>query len=142
MPVHRTSYFAYGSNMDFGQMKTRCKSARLDGHGILNGFRFLINSRGVASIVRKEEATVHGLVWSVTDVELAKLDRYEGVRQGYYSRQTARVLVGEDSVAAWIYVASDNSKGTPRTGYLERIVAAARLAGFPSEYVEELESSA
>jgi gamma-glutamylcyclotransferase (GGCT)/AIG2-like uncharacterized protein YtfP len=142
MPTHRSNYFAYGSNMDSAQMKTRCKSARLDGHGILTGFRFLINSRGIASIVGGKEATVHGLVWSVTDADLANLDRYEGVRQGYYSRTTASVVVEENTVTAWIYVASDNTEGRPRPGYLERIIAAARLAGFPDAYVEELERAA
>ena len=75
MPTHRSSYFAYGSNMDLSQMKDRCRTALPEGHGTLKGFRFLINSRGVASIVVDEQATVRGVASSVTDADLESLDR-------------------------------------------------------------------
>lgn len=142
MPNKRSSYFAYGSNMDAVQMKKRCKGALLEATGILEGFRFVINSRGVASIVADDKASVQGLVWSLTDADLTNLDKYEGVQEGYYSRTKAKVLTGKDLVTAWIYVAADISRGRPRPGYLERIVTAARAAGLSDEYVHQLESSA
>jgi len=45
-------YFAYGSNMWRHQMAVqRCPGAEFSGVGLLRGWRFLINARGVATIV-------------------------------------------------------------------------------------------
>ena len=123
-------------------MKRRCTGARLEGKGLLTGFRFLINSRGVASIAKGLDAQVHGLLWSLTEEDLKRLDGYEGVQEGLYARTTTSILVGNESLPAWVYIASDNTKGQPRPGYLERIVAAARAAGLPESYVQELENAA
>ena len=43
-------YFAYGSNMDADQMGRRCSAAAIIGTASLEGYRFIINSRGVATV--------------------------------------------------------------------------------------------
>ena len=43
-------YFAYGSNMNNEQMKHRCPTAVPNGVAKLLKHRFLINTRGVASV--------------------------------------------------------------------------------------------
>src|SRR5262245_21968890 len=85
-PTSVTTYFAYGSNMDAAQMRERCPAVVAKGICHLFGYRFIINRRGVATVVRDETADVLGLLWLVTPDDEAVLDRYEGVRKGHYSR--------------------------------------------------------
>lgn len=44
-------YFAYGSNMDVRQMGQRCPGATLLWTATLGGYRFIINRRGVATVI-------------------------------------------------------------------------------------------
>ncbi len=119
----------------------RCPDSNLIGHAVLPDYEFRINGRGVATIVPKPGSSVHGLVWSVTNADVHALDRFEGVSLSLYER-TSMVVQGVDGskYRAYLYVAADDSRGEPRPGYLERIVAAARAHGFPTDYVQVLES--
>jgi gamma-glutamylcyclotransferase (GGCT)/AIG2-like uncharacterized protein YtfP len=142
MTTQDSAYFAYGSNMDAGQMAQRCPGATPRGRGVLDGYRFLINSRGVATVEVSPGARVYGVLWSVEDSHLRRLDRYEGVRRGLYSRTRVPVQCDEGSVTSWVYIASDGTAGRPRAGYLESILAAARAAALPAEYIRSLQGAA
>lgn len=134
-------YFAYGSNMDEAQMAFRCPNSVRLGTGRLDGFRFLINERGVASIEDRKGSIVHGLLWNISESDGKHLDRYEGVKTGLYFKRTVPVTAQDNRfVEALTYVASSNKSGTPRTGYLEKIIHSAVNLGFPPPYVEELNS--
>lgn len=139
MDVGARRYFAYGSNMDVTQMSQRCSGAVLRGVGKLPGYRFVINTGGVATVVPESSGTVHGVLWDLTEADEQKLDRYEGVNFGHYRKIIRTVEVAQDHlVPALVYVAADDRPGSPRAGYLERIVAAAEVHRLPSEYVREL----
>ena len=135
-------YFAYGSNMDEKQMTSRCPSAQLAGRARLLAHSFLINERGVASVIPEQECVTHGLLWTITPAGEKALDRYEGAARGHYVKEVVDVQPdgSGETVQALIYLASNNRPGVPRSGYLERIIQAAREHGFPREYVTELES--
>jgi gamma-glutamylcyclotransferase (GGCT)/AIG2-like uncharacterized protein YtfP len=141
-PETRRLHFAYGSNMDSRQMAERCRHAVLVGLGTLPDHRFIINQRGVASVVPGPGAKVHGLLWSLTVQDEEMLDQYEGVPKGFYRK----VLLGIERSSraspsrALVYVASDQKAGTPREGYLEQVLAAAQALGLPAEYIAELET--
>ena len=47
---HANLYFAYGSNMDMQQMRSRCPSARFIGLSNIKNFEYYIDKRGVASL--------------------------------------------------------------------------------------------
>jgi hypothetical protein len=68
--------------------------------------------------------------------------RFEGIAKRYFFKKVVAVHLNESNelVEALIYVATNNSPGIPRPGYLEKIIHAARECGFPPEYVAELES--
>lgn len=134
-------YFAYGSNMDKVQMQSRCPGALYKGLGVLENFRFLINSRGVATVAPNKNSTVHGCVWTVTEDQLARLDRHEGVARKLYRREIVGIRVGEIDHQAAAYIASDSRSGVPRPGYLELILEAAKQVGLPASYIEELRES-
>lgn len=132
-------YFAYGSNMDEQQMYRRCMCPELMGLATLPGWRFRINSRGVATVVPEDGSTVYGVLWVIDEEDEQRLNRYEGVDAGYYVKRTETVYgEGEVALEALLYVATDDEPGSPRPGYLEWIVAAACRHGLPPWYVEEL----
>lgn len=134
-------YFAYGSNMDAHQMAKRCAGARFKSLVILDGFRFMINSRGVATAVAVAGASVWGGVWEITARDEANLDRCEGVALGIYRKERVQVrLASGKGIEALTYIAADSRPGSPRPGYLEKILAAATVHGFPPVYLAELAS--
>lgn len=138
--MSRRYYFAYGSNMDEEQMDFRCPNAELVGRARLPGWKFRINIRGVATVVPDDEGTVHGVLWVIDESDEASLDYYEGVDAGYYVKRTETVYREDgEAVDALLYEATDDEPGSPRLGYLERIVAAARRHGLPPQYIEEMQ---
>jgi gamma-glutamylcyclotransferase (GGCT)/AIG2-like uncharacterized protein YtfP len=137
-----TVYFAYGSNMDWVQMAQRCPYARFIGTAVLSGYRFIINSRGVATVIADSGGSVHGALWVLTREDEKRLDRYEGVADGLYAKHTVSVVPTEGDQAldgVMIYLAADAVPGTPRDGYLERIVTAAKVLRLPKAYIAGLE---
>lgn len=78
-------YFAYGSNLDLGQMRARCRSATPLGPATLPGVRLVFAGHsptrggGVATVERDADAQVQGLLYTLTEADLAALDRCEGV---------------------------------------------------------------
>lgn len=134
-------YFAYGSNMDEEQMADRCPEARLIEKARLNGYQFIINTRGVASIVKQAESFVDGILWEISSRDEVALDRYEGVSSNIYFKKEITVdsMQSEEKYIALVYIASDNAPGQPRQGYIERIIKAAGKFKFDSNYLMELE---
>ena len=133
-------YFAYGSNMNNEQMKHRCPTAVPNGVAKLLKHRFLINTRGVASVEPDKKADVYGVLWNITPADEAVLDQYEGVASGLYLKRVLDVQIDVRVVPALIYVATTNHYGSPRRGYLETIVRGATDNGLPPEYVAALQT--
>ncbi len=133
-PVPTRRYVAYGSNLCTEQMARRCPAARPGEVVRLDGWRFIINGEGFATLVPAPGATAWGLVWHLTPACEAALDRYEGVETGEYRK--AAWQVGD--TPALIYLAADERPGPPRTGYLERILAGAAALGLPAGYLAEI----
>lgn len=108
---HEVLYFAYGSNLSTDQMLHRCPSSVPIGLGYLEGWRWIINERGYANIVRVDQsppqqqqqqqqggkgkerqqddddahadARVYGLLYLLPQDDEAALDGYEGVPHAY-----------------------------------------------------------
>lgn len=133
-----TPYFAYGSNMDPGQMGHRCVGAVAQSIARLDGWRFRIDGRGVATIDPARGAVVHGVVWHLDDGHVAELDHYEGIASGYYRREWLDVETSSERVRTLVYIGADLSEGQPRVGYLEKILYGARHFGLADDYVTEL----
>ncbi len=136
-----TSYFAYGSNMDALQMQERCPDAVLISVGMIQGWRFRINTRGVATIVPEEESVVYGIAWLLSRADEKTLDYYEEINIGLYRKTRIEVHVdAERRLGSLVYLAEDNVPATPRPGYLEAIVGAAIACRLPCQYVDELQT--
>lgn len=134
-------YFAYGSNMDLGRMKARCPSSyNLLGPGVLKGWKFFINSRGVANITQRKNSRVYGLLFEISESCLSSLDSYEGYPDTY-DRQKLTILFENKKISAWTYIDGNSTKlGKPKQGYLKKIIKAAEKFKFPKDYTKYLKS--
>ncbi|KAI1196064.1 hypothetical protein F5X97DRAFT_224437 [Nemania serpens] len=86
-----TYYFAYGSNLHVTQMANRCPASIFKGKGVLSGYRWQINERGVANVVKSSGDSVEGLIYLVNRKDEKSLDRSEGVSRGFYQKQLLSV---------------------------------------------------
>ena len=131
-------YFAYGSNMDRAAMAVRCPLAKPLGLARLPRHRFLITSDGYASVVRDPRRTVHGVLWDLALSDMPSLDRYESLHTGLYTKISQPVVTPGGARRALVYVGRSARKGTPKPGYLEGVLAAARDWSLPSDYLYEM----
>ncbi|MGE2833735.1 poly-gamma-glutamate hydrolase family protein [Mycobacterium sp. SMC-4] len=133
----RHGYFAYGSNLYVQQMAQRCPDAIDPVPATLANHDWLINERGVATVEPFTGGKVHGVVWQISDRDLATLDSAEGVPVRYRrDRLTVRTAGGDTS--AWVYIDHRVEPGPPRPGYLERIIAGARQHDLPDKWIDFL----
>lgn len=130
-------YFAYGSNLNVGQMALRCPDATNPRPAKLADHDWLINERGVATLEPFDGSEVHGVVWQLNDHDLAVLDSAEGVPVRY-RRDRLTVHTDDGPAEAWVYIDHRVEPGPPRPGYLERIIDGALHHGLPKRWVEFL----
>ena len=74
-------YFAYGSNLNIGQMQWRCKNAVPLGPYTLQGYSLVF--RYYADIIPVPDKSVKGGLWEITEEHEVLLDRYEGYPELY-----------------------------------------------------------
>jgi len=141
-----TYYFAYGSNMDEGQMKERCPDMKVLGMAKLPGYAlgFTIYSPkrhcGCADVIKDPSKNVYGLLYNVTVKDIKSLDDYEGIPI-YYQRISIKVeseslgLVSAETYEV-VHKAADFQK--PSKDYLDKLIRAAKKFSFPSEYQDFL----
>lgn len=133
-------YFAYGSNMSVAQMAHRAPGARPVGTGCLDGHRLFFTADGYAAIRPQRGHRVHGVVWQVTARDIAVLDRYEGVGEGWYRRCRVAVRHGGRTRACLVYVGADVVEGGRpiRRYFAEGVMAPALAWSLPSRYIASL----
>lgn len=135
--------FAYGSNLDSGQMLERCPDASSVEVGFLEGFTlsFTRHSKkwngGVADVIESPGKRVWGLVWRLSSEDLKSLDRHEGHPKSYCRREMEILLRSEKKVSAWVYeVVEKKALILPSDRYLSTISSSAKALGLPEDYVE------
>jgi gamma-glutamylcyclotransferase (GGCT)/AIG2-like uncharacterized protein YtfP len=132
----RVLYFAYGSNLWRQQMKRRCPGYREIGAGRLSGWRWIITTRGYASIVLSENDYVLGIVYELTEIDEQNMDRFEGVDQGSYRKEILDIEVLGSVMSCLVYIDPVTEEGPSKEEYIDRINNGIRDAGFPVDYVE------
>lgn len=106
--MKRFNYFAYGSNMDAARMLARCPGARPVGAATLPGFRLV--ERLYADVEPSAGCEAKGLLWSVTEADLASLDRHEGVAGGVYERLVVPVTLDGQTFGAFCYLMTEATR--------------------------------
>jgi len=135
--MERHFYFAYGSNLCAEQMSDRCPGATDPRPAVLADHDWLINERGVATLDPFIGSTVHGVLWTLTDHDLARLDLAEGVPDRY-RRDRLTVSTAHGPATPWVYIDQRVQLGVPRPGYLERIINGALHHGLPHAWIDYL----
>jgi hypothetical protein len=136
-----TLYFAYGSNMNEAQLKKRCPASHSLCRATLPDYRFVITSRGYASVVPHAGAKAQGVLIALTEPDERTLDRYEHVHEGMYRRATVQVVTEFGyALPALIYIDDIPGEGPPAAGYLERILDGARRHALPPDAIAEIAS--
>jgi len=101
--------FVYGSLLRGLPNHRLLTRARLVGAGSVRGLELYDYAPGSfpaacrAPRTSYSSSSVAGELYEVTSEELERLDRLEG-HPGFYRRVRAHVLVGSDTVRAWVYV--------------------------------------
>ena len=135
-------YIAYGSNMDQTQMAQRCPDSQMIGIASIKGYRFAIDEVGVATIIPDEAGTVYGILWQVSEDDVRRLDRYEGIAAGCYRRESIPVQrQNNNDQDALVYISNRPLWSQPwGTGspYMDNIERWAGFYEFPLEYLTEL----
>jgi len=111
--------FAYGANTNTPKMISRCPKARLVGKAWIEGYAF--RWRSVADIEFSDDDYVVGLLWEITDDDLASLDRYEGYPRKYF-RQRVRINCGDAVHVGWAYMMTNQStEAEPSSAYRDTL---------------------
>ena len=137
MPARRHPYFAYGSNLCIRQMALRCPDAADPRPAVLSDHDWLINERGVATVEPFAGNQVHGVLWQLSDHDLATLDSAEGVPVRY-RRDRLTVHTYDGAAPAWVYIDHRVTPGPPRPGYLPRIISGAVHHRLPQRWIDFL----
>lgn len=154
----RNAFFAYGSNLDWKQIRDRCPSAKfvctanLPEHWLDFTRKSSKKDRegGVADVISDPHQAVWGVVYHVDETDVGRLDRSEGFRpnrpveQNSYVRVSSHVFKEgneEDRLVVFYYVANkqDGWPFMPHPNYKRLIIAGARFWHLPDPYVEALE---
>lgn len=118
-------------------MAQRCPDAAYPRPAVLADHDWLINQRGVATIEPLAGNQVYGVVWQISDGDLATLDSAEGVPVRY-RRDEMTVHTDDGPAPAWIYIDHRVTPGPPRPGYLPKIIDGATQHGLPQRWVDFL----
>ena len=146
-------YFAYGSNMSTEQMFNRCPNSKYLGYGYLKDHKIVFTRMsqkrqgGVADILFSENDEVWGLFYSLTNDDLASLDRHEGYPDTYTRSNFSCYIVNDslntgqaEQITAMAYTVVNKSPITipPSLNYLKILQDAAFEHAFPEKYQKTL----
>jgi gamma-glutamylcyclotransferase len=141
-------YFAYGSNMDWDQMRERCPSAtfvgvaRLPNHSLAFSRKSIKRGCGVADVVATIGHDVWGVVYRIGDSEdQERLDKREGVPTAYVERSQLVYLhdKAEPLTVSIYFAVKQENPSLPSAEYKDLIVSGAKFWRLPPAYIEELE---
>jgi gamma-glutamylcyclotransferase len=149
------SYFAYGSNLDFVQMRGRCPTTQFVCRAVLKdhilAFTSFSRTRkcGVADVIPRKGHDVWGVIYQFEDQDLAVLDAAEGYEPGRLAEQNAynrddavRVLAENDErqpMTVSVYIAvKQEAPPLPSEAYLRQIIDGAKFWKLPPPYIDEL----
>ena len=120
-------------------MGSRCPRSKALGLARLERHRLAVMREGWLTAVRAPSSTVHGVLWDLALSDIAALDRYEGVSQGFYVKLTQAIIAERAPKRAIVYFGVNSGPGVSRPGYIAEVLAAAHSWPLPAEGVEALE---
>jgi cation transport regulator ChaC len=148
MTTNSSWYFAYGSDLNSKQFRSRAGSVLEEITGELKNYELVFNKKvrgGTASANIRPAAgkSVHGVIYRIPEQAYRSLDRFEGAPE-HYRRIEVRVTAdGGREIPAQVYIASKVEKGLrPASHHLQTIVEGAAAHGLPEAYVQTIRDAA
>ena len=136
-------YFAYGSNINLDQMRSRCPDAKVVSTVTLPDYELLFrgfSGDGLATIQPREGSVVHDLLWEITPSCERSLDCYEGFPR-LYDKWNVEVQDSQgQSVPVMVYVMVEVPRlrpATPHSFYYQGILDGYRQTGLPEKALED-----
>lgn len=133
-------YAAYGSNLCIEQMGYRCPTARIVDTTWLKDHKLVFQGHTYgahANVIPSKGDSVPLAIWEVTPEDEKALDRYEGVKGGYYTREFVTVEVLGKKQKVLIYIMTPHDYGIPTDMYLGTIAQGYEDFGLPAAYLNE-----
>jgi len=141
-------HFAYGSNMNRAQMRSRAGNILEEHNAYLPNFELRFNKRvrggtAGANVQPAPGKTVHGVLYKIDEGALRSLDRYEGVPEHYRRIEVPVTPDDGQPVPAQVYIASKVEKGLRLAAhYLQAILEGAGEHSLPASYIGEIKTAA
>ena len=147
----RKNYFAYGSNMLSKRLRHRIPSAKAIGTYTLPAHDLRFHKRsdrdnsGKCDVYQTDDQNdaVIGILFTIESADECKLDKAEGLGNGYEKKE---VEVGDENgttETAFTYYANRdciNDAIRPFTWYKQHVVTGAKEGGLPAEYIAKIEA--
>lgn len=142
-------YFAYGSNLHPGRMRSRVPSARRVASGVVTHRQLRFHKRGRDGSAKADafwtgvgHHRVWGVVYEISRQEKATLDECESLGVGYDEAEVKVHVEGaRETVTATLYEARAAAIADGLSAfewYLAYVEAGARAHGCPDEYLQHL----
>ncbi|HTS12302.1 MAG TPA: gamma-glutamylcyclotransferase family protein [Candidatus Limnocylindrales bacterium] len=141
-------YFAYASNMNRAQMRSRAGAILEERPGRLDNYELAFNKKlrgGVAgaNIQPSSGKFVEGVLYKINESSFRELDRFEGAPVHYRRIQIDVRDPQGQTVAAQAYIATKVEKGLrPAPHYLKTILDGAAEHSLPEDYVNRIKAAA
>jgi gamma-glutamylcyclotransferase len=141
-------YFAYASNMNRAQMRSRAGQILEERPGRLENYELAFNKKvrggtAGANIRPAPGKAVEGILYKINESAFRNLDRFEGAPVHYRRIQVDVKDRDGKTIAAQAFIATKVEKGLrPAPHYLKTILDGAAEHNLPSEYVESIRAAA
>jgi gamma-glutamylcyclotransferase (GGCT)/AIG2-like uncharacterized protein YtfP len=140
-------YFAYCTLLDLNEMHKYCPAALPIGTGRLDEYRLTFatytpgSTGGGCQLEAETGGEIFGVLYELTDTDVANLDKVSGVDKGYYLQVPVNIETPEGRVVHAITYIIPHPGGPfrPSPAYVRPILAGAQAVGLPEPYVEGLE---
>lgn len=141
-------YFAYASNMNEAQMRSRAgqileqRPARLENYELAFNKKLRGGTAG-ANIRPAPGKSVEGILYKINESAFRNLDRFEGAPMHYRRIQVDVKDQHGKIIAAQAFIATKVEKGLhPAPHYLKTILDGATENHLPAEYIESIRAAA
>jgi gamma-glutamylcyclotransferase len=141
-------YFAYASNMNRTQMRSRAGDIAEDRPARLMNYELVFNKKvrggtAAANIRPAPGGVVYGVLYKISESSYRNLDRFEGAPVHYRRIQIEVLDAKSRAVSAEAYIATKVEKGLhPAPHYLKTILDGAAEHNLPADYIEKIRASA
>lgn len=144
--LRRMLYAAYAGNLDPERMALRAPHSPVRGTGWLPGWRLTFGGEehgwdgAIPTIVEEPGEAVYVVLYECAPDDEHRLEQWEGVDLGLFTRLTVRVHTLDEELTAFTYVLEAYEGGLPSALTVGIVADAAAAGGAPDDYVAELRS--